>query len=48
MKNESTNEKQTKKVNYVAPSVEVIEVENEGVIAASNLENPYENGPIEW
>lgn len=48
MKFESKDEKQTKKANYVAPSIEVIEMENEGVIAASNLENPYPNDPIEW
>lgn len=33
---------------YESPMVEVIEMESEGVIAASQLENPNENGPIEW
>lgn len=36
------------KKQYEAPMVEVIEMESEGVIAASQLENPNENGPIEW
>lgn len=43
-RNESTEERKC----YEAPTVEVIEMESEGVIASSQLENPYQNDPIEW
>ena len=36
-----TTDKQTRKETYTAPSVEVIEMENEGVIAASGNTEPY-------
>ena len=36
-----TTDKQTQKETYEAPSMEVIKMENEGVIAASKVTTPF-------
>lgn len=47
MKTEVIEEKRTKKQTYEAPVIEVVHLENEGVIAAS-FENPNEYDPYKW
>ena len=42
----TTTNMQTMKETYIAPSIEVIKMENEGVIAASGSSEPYNPTPM--
>ena len=44
--NEKENPKGRK--DYETPSIEVIEMQTEGILAASNLENPFPEDPTDW